>query len=369
MTSSHTKDAKILVVGAGPVGLTAAIELQRRGFRPRIIDQAAGPAGESRALGIHARTLEIFEPTGITTRLLEHGNRVTRVVFWDDRRQFMKIDFSLARQEYNFALIMPQSKTELILLEQLEKSGMKVEWETPLDHLTIRDDRPECKIGGQVGAESYDYVIGCDGSRSTVRQALDIGFSGSAYDHDWYLADVRFEGERSLSELRIKPANQCLLAYFPLEPDVGRFVSDSPELMQLIENEVALTETIWQSDFRISHRIVESYQRGKVFLAGDAAHVHSPVGGRGMNLGIEDAATLAWLIETGQTERYTEMRRPLGESVLRFTDFQTRQLTSRNPVIRFGLRYLGPVFLKSKGIQRYAFRQISGANTVRPPWL
>ena len=139
--------------------------------------------------------------------------------------------------------------------------------------------------------------------------------------------------------------------------------------MEVVRDEVDVEQVVWESNFRISHRIVESYQRGNVFLAGDAAHIHSPVGGRGMNLGIEDAATLAWLIETGQTERYTKLRKPIGQSVLRFTNAQTRQLTSTNPLVHFALRRIAPIVMKSKTMQRFAFRRITGASTPRPAWL
>ncbi len=363
------RSLEILVVGAGPVGMTAALELSRRGFRPRIIDEAAGPVEESRALGIHARTLEILEPSGVTPRLVEEGYRVRRSVFCDERGDYMQIDFTLSKQKYNCALILRQSRTEEILSSALQDRDIEVEWNTPLVDFADLDERIECQIGEAPKRQAFDIVIGCDGSRSTVRETLGIGFAGKTYEHDWPLADIRFRGERPTDELRIRTTDDQLLAYFPLSPSSGRFVYSGLGLMEAIEEEVEIEEVLWQSDFRISHRIVDTYQRGKVFLAGDAAHVHSPLGGRGMNLGIEDAATLAWLIESGDTRSYSGMRKPVGQAVLRFTDAQTRRLTSGNSFLRFLRRSVAPLLLKSNAMQRFAFRQLSGANTPRPPWL
>ncbi len=359
----------ILIVGAGPVGLTAAIELKRRGFHPRIIDRAEGPAGESRAFGIHARTLEIFQPAGITETLLKKGNKVRGAVIGDDHGPFLRLDFSLVQQKYNFVLILPQSETERVLLSALQKSGVEVQWRTALEDFQVHQEHIDCRIEYDAEPAPYDIVIGCDGAHSTVREKLGIGFHGQTYPHDWQLADVRFRGTRPADQLRVKTVAPDILAYFPLSANSGRFVGSTPDLLEAIEKEVDVDEVLWQSNFRIAHRIVESYQKGRVFLAGDAAHIHSPIGGRGMNLGIEDAATLAWLIETDQTQRYTSMRKPIGQSVLQFTNSQTRQLTSTNPVLRFALRRVGPLVMKSTAMQRFAFRRISGANTPKPPWL
>jgi 2-polyprenyl-6-methoxyphenol hydroxylase-like FAD-dependent oxidoreductase len=369
--SNGTKK-KILIVGAGPVGLTAAIELTRRGFQLRIIDKATGPAGESRAFGIHARTLEIFEPAGITPLLLNAGNRVNRSVFHDATGEYMRINFNLVRQKYNFVIMLPQSKTERILEQHLNSQGIQVEWNTGLDSfapesLENTDGLVQCVVAGESAA--YDLVIGSDGAHSTVRERLGIGFDGKLYPHDWELVDVRFSAERPIDEIRIKHFGNNVLAYFPLEKNLGRFVFSGPDIMDVVKQELNDVEIVWQSSFRISHRIVETYQRGNVFLAGDAAHIHSPMGGRGMNLGIEDAATLAWLIENAATDRYTSLRLPLGKKVLKLTHRQTRSITSGGGVDHFLNRRIVPLLMKTKLVQRMFFRMISGANTPRPEWL
>ena len=366
-----TNQPSILIVGAGPVGMSAAVELRRRGFDLRIIDQANGPAGESRALGIHARTLELFEPAGVTQKLLAAGHRVRGAVLADNKGDYLQLDFTHARQRFNFVLVLPQSETEKILLKHVTSQGVTVEWQTQLVALDPEVGQVQCRIVGPSGEDTstYDIVIGTDGAHSFVRRSLGIAFDGATYEHDWSLADVRFAGERSVDLIRIKEMDGAFLAYFPLSPDSGRFVYSGPDGLSIIKDEVRAEEVLWHSLFRISHRIVQSFQRGRVFLAGDAAHIHSPVGGRGMNLGIEDAATLAWLIESGATDCYTSMRLPIGRKVLKFTDAQTRHITSKNRFTVMLRRNIAPLALKSRAIQRMAFRRLSGADTPRPQWL
>ena len=358
---------RILIVGAGPVGLTLAIELARRGFQATIIDKSEGPTDESRAFGIHARTLQILEPSGITRKILAEGLRIDRSVFYDRDGPFMRINFSHVKQKFNFAVILPQSKTERILIASLSDLGIGVRWNTELQSLSVNGQKVCAVIDGS--RQDFELVLGCDGANSKVRSEMGIAFAGESYPFDWQLVDVAFSQSRPIDEIRIKMLDANLLAYFPLSVHSGRFVLSDSNLMDVVENEVDVTEVLWQSTFRISHRIVETYQKGNVFLAGDAAHIHSPLGGRGMNLGIEDAATLAWLISEGQTDRYTKMRKPIGKRVLRLTHAQTRQVTSPGRLRQFATRRIAPVLMKSKTVQRFVFRTISGSNTPKPPWL
>ena len=369
---SPQKDRSILVVGAGPVGMSVGVELLRRGLKARIIDAAEGPAGESRALAIHARTLEIFEPAGITPLLLAAGQPVRRAVFSDEGGDFLIVDFSHFEDRFNFILVLPQSETERILKKYLEGKGQVIEWQTRLSRLEQQGGKVQCTIVNADGSEStetFETVIGTDGAHSTVRNELGIEFAGKSFDHNWYLADVRFCGDRPVDEARIKLLQGEAIAHFPLKPNIGRFIHTRDNPMAHVEKEFDVEEVLWQSSFRISHRIVERYQKGNVFLAGDAAHIHSPVGGRGMNLGIEDAATLAWLLERNESDRYTSLRLPIGKKVLAFTHAQTRQITTTNPLVRFLTRRIAPIMLRSKAVHRLAFHRLSGRDTPRPPWL
>jgi 2-polyprenyl-6-methoxyphenol hydroxylase-like FAD-dependent oxidoreductase len=160
-----------------------------------------------------------------------------------------------------------------------------------------------------------------------------------------------------------------LIALFPLPDGIFRLVSDQVNVLEKLPDGMSVREVLWQSRFRISHRQVASYQKGNVFLAGDSAHIHSPVGGRGMNLGIEDAAWLAWLIEKGETERYTALRHPVGKRILEVTTLATRLVSSDFAPVRFLRRHVLPLIARRAAVQRLALPRLAGLTTPHPPWL
>ncbi|MCG8434986.1 MAG: FAD-dependent oxidoreductase, partial [Gammaproteobacteria bacterium] len=281
--------SSILIVGAGPVGLTAAIELKRRGHDVRIIDKASGPARQSRALAVNPRTLEILNPCGATKQLLELGLEIRRAVFFEPPRELFSIEISGLDHRYRFILSLPQSDTERILIRILRNLGVEIEWDTELTALAPQSAQPSCTLLTPEGPERVTsrYVIGADGAHSSVRRALGIEFHGKWFEHDWGLADVRLAGPARFDELNVYFSQGALCAIIPLIGDRHRIVSDTPEVFAAVPRQFKIEDVFWDSRFRISHRQVETYQMGNYFLAGDAAHVHSPVGGRGMNLGIE----------------------------------------------------------------------------------
>ena len=362
----------ILIAGAGPVGLTAALELERRGFSPRIIDCAEGPAGESRALGIHARTLKILEPSGMTERLLAVGNKVTRFRFMEQAETLGTLDLSKLDDRFAYVLVVPQAETERLLIDALAERGVAVEWNTSFVSSKLDGTKIHAQIassGEQEESFSADVLIGADGSHSAVRKAAGIAFDGEGFPAEFGLADVRHRDPIPLDEACARFLEDVTLARFPMGPHVCRYVGTREDILKLLPGENPIEEVLWESNFHISFRHVARYQEGQVFLAGDAAHVHSPVGGRGMNLGIEDAAWLAWLIETGQTERYTSDRLPVAHEVIRFTKMQTKQLLARGPAANFVRRHVAPMMLKVPAIQRAAVRRLTGRDTPYPPWL
>lgn len=367
-----SSEPNILISGAGPVGLAAAIELTRYGFKPMIIDNDSGPTPESRALAIHARTLDIMEPSGVTERLVAAGNRINGIIFRDGREPFMMLNFNELPHRFNFVLALPQSETEKTLIDALERHGGEVGWTTVLESVSLEQRRFACKLATPDDPESVsmDILIGADGAHSTVRKALDIGFEGETIPEEFGVADVvladwPYESDRAVVTID----GDRIAAFFPYGEGCGRFVTNHPDTLNRLPPDAKIGHVTWQSSFRISYRQVETYQKGNGYLAGDAAHIHSPVGGRGMNLGIEDAATLAWLIKEGRMSEYTSMRHPVGKAVLRLTKQQTRQLTSSNPVTRFVTKRFGPLFLKIAAIRRIAITRITGLDTPFPPWL
>ena len=363
--------SEILIVGAGPVGLTAAIELARRGFKPRIIDKGEGPVIESRALAVNARTLEILEPCGATKMMIERGLKIERLNFWDPPKLIFSIPMEKLQNRYNFMLALPQDDTERVLMEVLAGLGAKVEWKTELTdlELTAAGARAEIKKGSKSNSSEAGIVIGADGAHSAVRHALGIGFRGAAYDHDFGLADAILSEPTSEHEVNVFRVSTGIFGMIPAGQGRFRMVANQPDVLGAMPDRFQVERVVWQSRFRISHRQVETYQKGNAFLAGDAAHIHSPIGGRGMNLGIEDAATLAWLIDEGRTDEYTERRLPVGAQVLRQTNLQTQLMTSLNPFVTFFRRHVVPLLMKSNFVLKRQLPEMAGLAAPRPPWL
>jgi len=363
-----TDKTRILIAGAGPVGLAAAVELRRRGMRPRIIDRDAGPAPESRALAVNPRTLEILEPSGATERMLARGNRIHHMIVRTPERELFRFETRYLTHRFKFLLALAQSETEQVLADLLSEAGHPVEWRNDLTAIEADADSFRCTIGDR--QEEFDVLIGADGAHSLVRKSLCIGFSGESLPEAWGLADVELEkwpfpwdcGVATLSD-------DYVCAFFPLREGFGRFVSSRADIMASIPPDTRVGKIVWQSEFRISYRQVETYQKGNAFLAGDAAHIHSPVGGRGMNLGIEDAAWLAYLLCEGRAVEYTKLRHGPGAEVLKMTSAPTHLLASRSAWARFLRTVILPLVFGRPMVQRLLLPRMAGLDTPAPPWL
>jgi 2-polyprenyl-6-methoxyphenol hydroxylase-like FAD-dependent oxidoreductase len=364
------KQSEILIVGAGPVGLTAAVELTRRGFSPRIIEKDAGPHKESRALAINPRSMDLLEPSGATERLLKAGIKAHAVNIHGPDRLLFRLDTNnIPHPTRKYMLVLPQAETEKHLIATLGGKS-KVDWNTELTGLALKDGKPSVSLKrkGKTEKLTPDIVIGADGAHSAVRKALGINFIGEAYEHDWGLADVHLEG-LAPEELHIFDLSPLLIGFIPIRGDLFRVVADTTDVLDHLPSSVKVKKVTWESQFRISHRQVETYQKGPVFLAGDAAHIHSPVGGRGMNLGIEDAAWLSYLIEQGDTESYTQRRHPVAKLMLEQVDQATRFISSDGMITTFLRRYIAPLIARRNFAQVNAFRNITGLASPPPPWL
>ncbi len=360
-----------LVVGAGPVGLAAALELARRGLAVRIIDRAPGPQAESRAIGINPRTLDILEESGASERILAEGLRINRARLMSRGRTLGVIDFGRLRHRFPFMTALPQRRTQEILEGLLAVRGIAVERRVTFESLRRRGGRIACRVSGAGGGEVVvDRLLGCDGAHSTVRTSAGIDFPGRAWEHDWTLADVEVDWLFPPDEAVFMFKTEGTLFAIPLVRGVWRLVRNGPEPQALVPDGARIARVLWASSFRISHRLAGHFAVDGVFLAGDAAHIHSPAGARGMNGGIEDAATFAWLAANEHLARYEALRRPAARTVLRQVDRQTRQadiggsgllLTLREAIARAVLP-LGPV-------QDFVARFVTALDQPPPPWL
>jgi 2-polyprenyl-6-methoxyphenol hydroxylase-like FAD-dependent oxidoreductase len=359
MIAGPTTPADVLVVGAGPTGLAMALELVRLGVRCRIIDKAPQPSRYSKALGVQARTLEYFERIGTADAAVAAGHKVYGLSAYSDRRRIIHLNFDQIESRYNYVLVLPQSETERLLGERLASLGVAVERNVELVGLTQDDTGIDAIVrsagGGSEERVRVRWLIGCDGPHSAVRHLLGISFEGKAFHEVFALADVRLDAHLPEDEIAVYLAHGDLVGLFPLTAD-GRFRivierHEEPAADRepaLNEFQMALdtygprgarvSDPVWLSRFHISQRQVAHYRQGRAFLAGDAAHIHSPLGAQGMNTGIQDACNLAWklaLVNAGRArpellDSYEQERQPVGKTLLRATGAMSRVILWRN---------------------------------------
>ena len=354
----------VLIAGAGPVGLVMAIELARYGVAVRIIDKAPQRTDKSKALVIWSRSLELLARAGCSAALVDAGYKVNSVNISAHGKSIAHFTLEGLPTAYPYALMIPQSDTERILDEFLKSLGVKIDRTVELTRFTASNDKVVSTLRHADGAEEIaetSWLIGCDGAHSTVRHQLGMEFHGETSLINWILADVHLENIPRVPEINVVWHSDGLLATFPIAEDRYRIIADvgvvpensNPSAEPTLEEVQAIldrrfpggvraTNPIWLSSFRINERKVTDYRAGRVFLAGDAAHVHSPAGGQGMNTGMQDACNLAWklaLVVRGigsesLLDSYSAERSPIGDQVLNETGRVTSMATLTGKVVQ-----------------------------------
>jgi len=383
----------VLVTGAGPTGLVLAYWLARCGISVRIIDKTAEAGTTSRALAVQARTLEFYRQLGLSDAVVEGGVKITNLNLWVRGRIAARISLQRIGEgvsPFSFAMVFPQDVHERLLIERLEALGVKVERQTELHRFEQDDAAVRSTLKRPDGSEETcrtAYLAGCDGASSTVRESLSIGFPGGTYTGLFYVADVEAAGPETDDQLNLDLEDADFLMVFPLKGNrrfrlVGTVRQEvNPEQRKLTFDDVKgraiehlrleVEKVNWFSTYRVHHRVAGRFRQGRLFLLGDAAHVHSPVGGQGMNTGIGDAVNLAWklaavlaggarddLLDTYEPERIAFARRLVATTDRVFTLVTKRGRGARFVRTRIVPRLM-PVLFQLPPLRRFMFRSLS----------
>lgn len=388
----------VLIVGAGPTGLTAAALLTDQGVETLVVDRSEGVTPYTKALGVQARTLELFERIGLADAMVEAGAPIQRAKAVRDGRPVAELPVAEAGKglsPYPYVLSLPQSDTERLLLEGLRKRGGEVHWDSMLTSLTMGERGAMATVRDPQGdhAVEADWVVGADGASSLVRKATGQAFVGGTYEQAFFLADLRVDGAEAHA-VTLDMLRDGLIAYFPLPGDRRfRVIASIPEgvapeslsdpaIVDLLADRTSLPlrlgQAEWTSVFRLHHRRAEHFRVGRALLAGDAAHVHSPVGGQGMNTGIGDAFNLAWKLgrvvkdgaDPALLQTYAQEREPFAKALLAGTDRAFTWISGKSRGSRFFRRYALPgaahLFFQLPMMQRALFRLVSQTTIAYP---
>lgn len=385
----------VVVVGAGPTGLALAGMLEKGGIRVRIFDKITARSDKSRALGVQAGTLEAIEDVfgkAVAQEMVEAGRPARKAFIHLGHRKPVEVDMTSIPSVYNYMLILSQSETEKIL-----ESKLKTKVEYGIELLSLEQNANGCKVqvkdqNGNVETIDSQYVVGCDGAHSLVRHQIGVPFAGAQYDGDFVLGDVKVSWPWEYGTIRTFVSDKGALAAFPMKGEQRyRLIlipkqkanDANPEISQaefqsivdtLTPEPVLISDSTWLTRFRVHHRMVSKLREGRVFLAGDAAHIHSPAGGQGMNTGIQDsfclAAQLIQVLKHGANEkkldRYQETRLPVAKKVLRGTDLVFRLgILPENHLITLIRQNLLPLLIRNPFLQKQIARVISQVDIAR----
>jgi 2-polyprenyl-6-methoxyphenol hydroxylase-like FAD-dependent oxidoreductase len=368
--------------------MTLALELHRFGLKCRIVDKTSAPTDKSKALVVWPRTLELFDRAGVADDFVAAGFWAKGATMYGNGKRLVHVNIHRDDTAFPRPLMIPQNETERVLNESLQRRGVRVEREVELIETRVQGENVVSTLrhaDGREEAVTNTWLAGCDGAHSTVRKQLAIPFAGEFEPNDWMLADVHVDGAIAPDEISAYWHSQGVLIFFPMSPGRFRVIADlgkAPgtdkpadptldEVQKLVDGRgpagIRVHDPIWLSGFRIHERKVNDYQKGQAFLCGDAAHVHSPAGGQGMNTGMQDASNLAWklaLVHKGQAKTsllasYTNERSAVGDMVLRDAGLFTRVAMIRNPVLQFMRNHMMALAGKLTAVQDRAISQLT----------
>ena len=379
----------VLIVGAGPTGLTAAIELSRFGIPVRLIENKPQPETTSRAVGVQARTLELLEQRGLAKELVELGNPGLAGSIYGEGKRIFRIDFTHIDSKYNYMLFVSQADTEKILREALNRAGVTIERNLKL----IAFGQPDRgamltavleHTDGSLEQFECAYLVDAEGAHSTARGTLGLDFEGKSLAEDYALGDLYIEGDLVDTDFHIFSSEHGFMGLFPMGKRRFRLIASNPvskpsedmapsvEELQQIYNQRShipskFRDMSWSSWFHINSRMIRRLQVGRVFLGGDSAHIHSPAGAQGMNTGMQDMINLSWklaMVIKGQAkpellDTYSSDRVPVIRDVLYKTETLTHAIGSENTLFRSVFNHIAPWVGSMKNVQQKSTERMS----------
>ena len=380
---------KVLIVGAGPTGMTAALELSRSQVPLRIIEKTSEPATTSRAIGVQARTLELFEQRGLVERMLVHGNPGQFGSIYGESKRIFRLDFAHNGSRYGYMLFVSQAETEATLRAALEVQQVTIERDVEFVALSQSDRADSVKAilkhrDGTLEDVECDYLIDSEGAHSISRTTLGFEFKGKTREEMYVLGDLYIDGDLPSTDFHIFSSQFGFMGLFPLGASRFRLIASNPlsdpdkvkapslEEIQQIYNQrshipALFHDMSWSSWFRINSRMVDRLRAGRVFVGGDSAHIHSPAGAQGMNTGIQDMINLSWklaLVIKGQADpklldTYNDDRIPVIRNVLNKTEHLTDMIGSENDLVRSAFSYIAPWIVETDFVQENSTEQMS----------
>lgn len=369
-----------LIVGAGPVGLGAALFLAEHGPAPRIVEMRTEPSVQSRALAVNPRTLDILEPAGVTQRMLELGLPIHEASFHRRERVIGNLSLTGIHPKYPFMLALSQAATERLLAEALASAGGMVERGVKMVDCRPAPDGVEAVLeptdGGPQEVVQCPWLLAADGAHSTARQQLGIEFAGSSLTQEWYLADVPLRTALAADQAHVFFLDDGAFLFMIRVVDdalegqtaapVWRIFTNRPEPLSMLVQAEQAGPPVWTSSFRIAHRICATLASHNVYFAGDAAHIHSPVGARGMNLGLEDAWVFAQLARSGRLSEYNWLRRPVDRQVVRRVELLSRIVAAESMFSQLVRDFVFPLAIKVPFLRSRMIRTITGLDHELP---
>ncbi|MEO8149401.1 MAG: FAD-dependent monooxygenase [Bacteroidia bacterium] len=381
----------VLIIGAGPTGLMMAAQLARFGVDFRIVERNAFPSEKTKAIAVQARTLEIYEQMNLIDEVLEGGLKfkTTHIIGNGVVKANIQIgDFGKDQSPYPFIQIFTQDKNERLLISYLEKFNKSVEWSKEYSDLKEVENGVEVKVkssDGTIETIVADYVVACDGGKSPVRHSLKIPFKGDTYEQVFFVADTAVDWKYGYGDLFLCMGKNKFAAFFPMpgekrfrvvsiipEKFLGKAETTFDDIKKIITDELNIKaefyDTSWFAEYRIHHRVVSTFSKGRIFLAGDAAHIHSPAGGQGMNTGLQDAYNLAWKLASvlkhnankNLLDTYNEERLPNAIRLVNTTDRAFTFIINANPFLRANvIPVIAKFAIRIPFIKKFMFKGIS----------